>query len=94
MLQLNVELQYRDMPSPNRAAVVVRSAARSLKAAVKFFSRRVKRCRAVETEAGVGEEKTEEKVLEEYRQTLQNTFGSSERIDDVIKSVKVWIYEM
>ena len=42
-------------------------------------------------EAGAGEEKTAEKALEEYRQTLQNTFGSSEALDDVMENVEWWI---
>ena len=43
-------------------------------------------------EGGAGEEKTTEKALEEYRQTLQNTFGSSEALDDVMRDVRWWIH--
>ena len=92
MLQLNVHLQGSEMPDPNRAVVGVRSAARSLKAAVRSLYQRLTRCRDADTEAGVDEEeeKSVEKALGEYRQTLQNTFGSSERISDVIHVVEQW----
>ena len=30
-------------------------------------------------------------TTEEYRQTLQNMFGISERVNDVMESVKWWI---
>ena len=76
------------MPAPNRAVVGIRSAARSLKAAVRSLYQRLTRCRDADTEAGVGEEKSVEKALGEYRQTLQETFGSSERISDVIYVVE------
>ena len=68
----------------------IRSAARSLKAAVRSLYQRLTRCRDADTEAGVSEEKTAEKALGEYRQTLQDTFGSSERISDVIYIVEEW----
>ena len=66
-------------------------AARLPKAAVRSLLRRVKQCRARDTEAGVAEEKTAEKALEEYRQTLQNTFGGSKVLDDVMRYVRAWI---
>ena len=66
-------------------------AARLPKAAVRSLLRWVKQYRARDTEAGVGEEKTAELALEEYRQILQNIFGSSERIDDIIEKVRWWI---
>ena len=95
MLQLNCVIYDRDWerewPSPNRVVVYIRYAARLPKAAVRSLLRRVKQCRTRDTEAGVGEEKTTKKALEEYRQTLQNTFGSSEALDDVIGSVGLWI---
>ena len=81
----------REWPSPNRVVVYIRYTARLPKAAVRSLLRRVIQCRARDTEAGVGEEKTAEKVLEEYRQTLQNTFGSSEALDDVMENVEWWI---
>ena len=93
MLQLNVHLQDSWTPTPNRAVVGIRSAARSLKAAVRSLYQRLTRCRDADTEAGVDEEeeKSVEKALGEYRQTLQNTFGSSERISDVMSVVERFV---
>ena len=65
--------------------------ARLPKAAVRSLLRRVKRCRASDTEVGVGGEKTAGKALEEYRQTLQLTFGSSETINDIMRDLEWWI---
>ena len=79
------------MSDPNRAVVGIRSAARSLKIVVKSLFQRVKGRRAADTEEGAGEEKTAEKALEEYRQVMQSTFGSSELLDDVMAEVKWWI---
>ena len=79
------------MPPPSRAVVIIRTAARSLKIVLKSLFRRVRGRRAVDTEEGAGEEKTTEKALDEYRQILQNTFGSAERINDVMAEVKWWI---
>ena len=95
MLQLNCVIYDRDWrrewPSPNRVIVYIRSAACFPKTATKSLLRRVKRGAAGDTEAGVGEEKTAEYALEEYRQILQNIFGSSERIDEIIEKVRWWI---
>ena len=93
VLQLNVHLQYSGMPPPNRAVVIIRTAVRSLRIVVKSLFQRVRGRRAADTEEGAGEEKTTEKALDEYRQTLQNTFGSSERINDVMREAKWWIDE-
>ena len=79
--------EQREWPSPNRVVVYIRSAARLPKAAVRSLLRRVKRRRARDT----GEEKTAEKALEEYLQTLQNTFGSSTALDDVMQNVGRWM---
>ena len=91
VLQLNVHLQESEMPPPNRTVVIIRTAARSLRIVVKSLFEGVKGRRATDMEAGAGEEKTAEKALEEYRQILQNTFGSSERINDVMRYVKWWM---
>ena len=91
MLQLNVRLKSSRMQPPNRAVVIIRTAARSLKIVIKSLFQRVRGRRAADTEEGAGEEKTAEKALEEYRQVLQNTFGSAERINDVMAEVKWWI---
>ena len=42
-------------------------------------------------EEGAGEEKTAEKALEEYRQILQNTFGSPEALNVIMSHVGWWI---
>ena len=93
MLQLNVDLLDSEMPAPNRAVVGIRSAARSLKAAVRSLYQQVMERRAADTEAVVveEEEKSVEKASGEYRQTLQVTFGSSEALDDVMKYVRRWM---
>ena len=91
VLQLNVHLQESGMPPPSRAVVIIRTEARSLKIVLKSLFRRVRGRRAADMEGGAGEEKTTEKALEEYRQTLQNTFGSSEALDDVMIAVKWWM---
>ena len=91
VLQLNIHLKYSGMPPPSRAVVIIRTAARSLKIVLKSLFQRVRGHRAADMEASTGEEKTTEKALDEYRQTLQNTFGSSERINDVMRYVRWWI---
>ena len=91
VLQLNVHIQYSGMPPPNRAVVIIRTAARSLRIVLKSLFRRVRGRRAADTEEGAGEEKTTEKASEEYRQILQTTFGSSERINYVMTYVEAWI---
>ena len=91
MLQLNVHLQYSGMPTPNRAVVIIRTAARSLRIVVKSLFQRVRGRRAADAEEAAGQEKTTEKALEECRQLLQNTFGGSERINDVMRYVRLWI---
>ena len=91
MLQLNVRLKDSGMPPPSRAVVIIRTAARSLKIVLKSLFRRVRGRRAADMEAGAGKEKTVEKALEDYRQVLQNTFGSSEALDDVMTYVEARI---
>ena len=90
MLQLNIHLKYSEMPPPSRTVVIIRTAARSLKVVLKTLFQRVRGRRAADTEEGAGEEKTTEKASEEYRQILQNTFGSSEGIDNVMGAVRRW----
>ena len=90
VLQLSFRLRGSEMPPPNRAVLIIRFAARSLKIVLKSLFRRVRGRRAADTEEGAGEEKTTEKALEDYRQTLQETFGGSERINDVMTYVRWW----
>ena len=96
MLQLNYDIQinYNDLrtwSSPNRITVLIRYVVVSLKATAKLLIQRVKRREAVDTEAGVDEEKTAEKALAEYRQELNNTFRGSERINDIMKYFSEWL---
>ena len=91
MLQLNVILRSSGMPPPARAVVGIRATARSLRIVVKSLFRRVRGRRAADTEEGVGEERTAEKALEEYRQILQNMFGRSEALDDAMENVVLWM---
>ena len=57
----------REWPYPNRVVVYIRYTARLPKAAVRSLLRRMKQCRARDTEAGVGEEKTAEKAFTAWR---------------------------
>ena len=91
VLRLNDHLQCSGMQPPNRAVVIIRTAARSLRTVVRSLLQRVRGRRAVDTEEGASEEKTIEKALEEYRQILQNTFGSSEALHVVMNYVRWWI---
>ena len=84
MLPLNSKL-YDGRPSPNIIAVTIRSARLSVKAAAKSLLRCLKRR---ETVVNAETDKTFEEALNEYRQTLKNTFGNSEMIDDVINVVR------
>ena len=91
VLQLNFHLKYSGMPPPNRAVVIIRTAARSLKIVVKSLFQRVRGRRATDMEASASEEKTAEKALEEYRQILQETFSRSEALNVVMEYVRWWI---
>ena len=79
------------MQLPHRAVLIIRSAARSLKIVLKSLFQRVRGRRAVSMEDGAGEEQTAEEALKEYRKILQNTFGGSEALDDVMMYVRWWI---
>ena len=91
MLLLNRRLWFSGVPPPNRAVVIIRTAARSLKIVLKSLFRRVRGRRAADTEEGAGEGKTTKKALEEYRQILQNMFGRSEALDDAMENVVLWM---
>ena len=98
VIQLNFPLLRRDdWPTPHLVSRVVHSVVHPLKEAVrtvfvgaKSLVRRLKRSR-VDEEAGTSEEKSAEEIaLDEYRRKLENTFGSSERIDEVMRDVRNW----
>ena len=97
VIQLNYELFSPEYPGPHLVSRVVHSVAHPLKEAVravfvsgKSLIRRLKRSR-VDEEADTSEEKSAaEIVMNEYRRKLENTFGSSEGIDNVMGVVRSW----
>ena len=97
VIQLNYELLSSEYPGPHLVSRVVHSVVHPLKEAVrtvfvgaKSLVRRLKRSR-VDEEAGAREKKSAEgKAMDEYRRKLENTFGSSERIDYVMFDVRNW----
>ena len=99
VIQLNYDINdwYCDWPAPYLVSRVVHSVVHPLKEAVrtvfvgaKSLVRRLKRSR-VDEEAGASEEKSAEgKAMDEYRRKLENTFGSSEAIDNVVGVVRSW----
>ena len=98
VIQLNYDIdRMRDWPGPHLVSRVVHSVVHPLKEAVrtvfvgaKSLVRRLKRSR-VDEGAGTSEEKSaEEIVMDEYRRKLEHTFGSSERIDEVMAVVRGW----
>ena len=97
VIQMNYELMVFNSLGPHLVSRVVHSVVHPLKEAVrtvfvgaKSLVRRLKRSR-VDEEAGAREEKSAEgKAMDEYRRKLENTFGSSERIDYVMFDVRNW----
>ena len=97
VIQLNEELFSSEYPGPHLVSRVVHSVVHPLKEAVwavfvsgKSLIRRLKRSR-VDEEADTSEEKSAEEIaMDEYRRKLEHTFGSSERIDDVMRYVGYW----
>ena len=68
----------------------LKEAARTVFVGAKSLIRRLKRSR-VDEEADTSEEKSAaEIVMNEYRRKLENTFGSSERINEVMFDVRDW----
>ena len=98
VIQLNYDIDWEcDWPGPHLVSRVVHSVVHPLKEAVwavfvsgKSLIRRLKRSR-VDEEADTSEEKSAaEIVMNEYRRKLENTFGSSERINEVMFDVRDW----
>ena len=99
VIQLNfgVNLWLRDLPAPHLVSRVVHSVAHPLKEAVqavfvgaKSLVRHLKRSR-IGVEANTSEEKSAEEIaMDEYRRKLEHTFGSSERIERVMRDVRRW----
>ena len=98
VIQLNCEVRWdHGWPTPHLVSTVVRSVVHPLKEAVrtvfvgaKSLVRRPSRSRT-DVEADTSEEKSAEEIaMDEYRRKLENTFGSSERIDEVMFEVRNW----
>ena len=86
-----------DWPTPHLVSRVVHSVVHPLKEAVRtvFISAKTLvrhlKCSRVDVEADTSEEKSvEEKATDEYQRKLENTFGSSRRIDEVMVDVRGW----
>ena len=90
-VQLNFQLR-RGKPDTYKIEVIIRASGHSLKSTVRSIIECVEGRRAAETKVGMDEEKTAETALDEYRQTLFNTFGGSEQINDIMEEVRYRIY--
>ena len=98
VIQLNEDIDWGlDLPAPHLASRVVHSVVHPLKEAVravfvgaKSLVRHLKRSR-IGVEADTSEEKSATEIaMDEYRQKLEHTFGSSRRIDKVMLVVRAW----
>ena len=97
VIQLNYELLSCEYPGPHLVSRVVHSvvhplkeAARTVFVGAKSLIRRLKRSR-VDVEADTSEGKSAAEIAtDEYRRKLENTFGSSRRIDEVMFDVRGW----
>ena len=98
VIQLNFPLLRRDdWPTPHLVSRVVHSVVHPLKEAVqavfvgaKSLVRHLKRSR-IGVEADTSEEKSAEEIaMDKYRRKLEHTFGSSERIDNIMEVVRDW----
>ena len=97
VIQLNYELSGSEYPGPHLVSRVVHSVVHPLKEAVrtvfvgaKSLVRRPSRSRT-DVEADTSEGKSAAEIAtDEYRRKLENTFGSSERIDKVMRGVRAW----
>ena len=97
VFQLNWELLGLDSSRPHLVSRVVHSVVQTLKEAVrtvfvvaKSLVRRLKRSRT-DVEADTSEEKSAAEIAtDEYRRKLEHTFGSSERIDELMRDVRDW----
>ena len=99
VIQLNCKLLVGpDSPGPHLVSRVVHSVVHPLKEAVrtvfvgaKSLVRRPNRSRGDEEESTSEERSAAEIATDEYRRKLENTFGSSEGIDNVMGVVRSWI---
>ena len=97
VIQLNYELSGSEYPGPHLVLRAVHSVVHPLKEAVrtvfvgaKSLVRQLKRSR-VDEEVGTSDEKSAEEIaMDEYRRKLENTFGSSESTERVMRDVRDW----
>ena len=91
VLKLNSQVDWQvDLPGPSKFARLMRSIVNTFK--IRNVKRREDNANAPDIEASDGEEKSPtEKALEKYRQTLQDTFGSSVNVDSVMSNVNYWV---
>ena len=97
VIQLNNELLRSEYPGPHLVLRAVHSVVHPLKEAVrtvfagaKSLVRRPSRRRTdVEGDTSEGK-RAAEIATDEYRRKLENTFGSSEAIDNVVGVVRSW----
>ena len=91
VLKLNSLVDWQvDFPGPSKLARLMRSIVNTFK--IRNVKRREGNANAPDIEASDGEEKSPtEKALEKYRQTLQDTFGSSVNVDSVMSNVNYWV---
>ena len=100
VIQLNYVIDRNcdwDWPTPHLVSRVVHSVVHPLKEAVrtvfvgaKSLVRRLKRSH-VDEEAGTRKKESAEKLaMDDYQRKLENTFGSSKRIDDMMLEVRLW----
>ena len=96
---MNCELLGLDSPGPHLVSRVVHSVVQTLKEAVrtvfvsgKSLVSRPSRSRT-DVEADTSEGKSAAEIAtDEYRRKLEHTFGSSERIGEVMAVVRAWTY--
>ena len=94
---MNYELMVFNSLGPHLVSRVVHSVVHPLKEAVrtvfvgaKSLVRRPSRSRT-DVEADTSEGKSAAEIAtDEYRRKLENTFGSSRRIDDMMLEVRLW----
>ena len=97
VFQRNYEIRSLDSPGPHVVSRIVRSVLHPLKEVVrtvfvgaKSLVRRPSRsCTDVEADTSEGKSAAEI-ATDEYRRKLENTFGSSEGIDNVMGVVRSW----
>ena len=97
VFQLNYKLVDLYSPGPHLVSRIVHSVMHPLKEAVRTVfvgAKSLVRClkrSPVEVELGTSEEKSATEIaMDEYRRKLENTFGSSRRIDDMMLEVRFW----